>query len=121
MTSKKCELGGLDAAARRTNASGSVRHVVRVDGIVRFRPGDGQLAERLGLFAEEVEGGEKAVGGGRVERAVAGFDGVASQLAWMSRKASLLVRTRARQRMAVVMPARMAASSWPRGTSARVQ
>lgn len=37
----------------------------------------GQLAELFGLFAEEVQGGEEAFGGGGVEGAAAGVDGVA--------------------------------------------
>lgn len=56
-------------------ASGSVRHGVRVDGA--GWPGHAHLAEFLGLFAEEVEGGEEAFGGGGVEGAAAGLDGVA--------------------------------------------
>lgn len=39
--------------------------------------GQGRLAEAFDLLAEEVEGGEEAFGGGGVQRAAAGFDGVA--------------------------------------------
>ena len=57
--------------------------------------GLGQLAELFGLFAEEVQGGEKACDGGDVKGVAAGSKVWAWQLAWKSRKASLLVRTRA--------------------------
>jgi len=37
----------------------------------------GQLAEPFGLLAEEIQRGEEAFAGGGIQRAAAGFDGVA--------------------------------------------
>lgn len=42
-----------------------MRYVVRIDGF--GQPWYGQLAEVFCMFAEYVEGGEEAFGGGRVE------------------------------------------------------
>jgi hypothetical protein len=55
-------------------AWGSVRRVARVE---RRELGQEWLAGPFGLLDEEVQGGEEAFGGGSIQRAASGFDGVA--------------------------------------------